>query len=460
MKAIVGLILLTMLAGASSVARAAADNAVPDGFVFAAGGDMIGPYHPFPGDDDPGFKRVAALFQQADLGFANQEGSIFDMETFAGYPAAENGGGYPRQPQAAARSIRAMGIALVSKANNHATDWGAEGLIATLKNLSAAGIVQAGAGMSLNEARGAGFVMTAKGQAALVDTASTFPPMAVAGGPVDRRGVTSKPRPGISALHVREVRLVTAGQLEALRQMGGDSPAPAGDVRIGDQIYRVGAPGSVWEMQPDDEAAILASIRKARAAARFVLFSIHAHETAGDDDAPGPAEYEPLVLHKANEAPSPDDPRPAAFEPVLFHAAIDAGADAVVRTGPHVLNGVEIYKGRPIFYGLGSLFYDFAGRRSYTTPAGEVMNFPDEWFETMVPVTTYAGGQAREIKLYPMVIDARGPATAGVPHPADPARALKILTRIKAQSAVFGTDMRIEGGVGVIRLDRRSGGLG
>jgi hypothetical protein len=33
---------------------------------------------------------------------------------------------------------------------------------------------------------------------------------------------------------------------------------------------------------------------------------------------------------------------------------IDAGADAVVGHGPHVLRGVEFYKGRPIFYSLGN----------------------------------------------------------------------------------------------------------
>jgi hypothetical protein len=128
-------------------------TSVPDGFTFAAGGDMIGPYHAFPDASDAGLLRVASLFQSADLGFANQEGSIFDLETFSGFPAAENGGGYPQQRPAAAQGIRNFGIAVVSKANNHATDWGAEGLVATLQSLAAAGIAQAGSGMSLIEAR-------------------------------------------------------------------------------------------------------------------------------------------------------------------------------------------------------------------------------------------------------------------------------------------------------------------
>ena len=437
---------------AAPVSAVAGDPpAPPESFTFTAGGDMIGPYHPLV-VDDPAFRPVAALFRGADLGFSNQEGSIFDLETFAGYPAAENGGGYPQQPAAAARAIRAMGIALVSKANNHATDWGADGLAATLQSLNAAGIVEAGAGLSLDQARAPVYVTTRKGVTALVDVASTFPPMAVAGPAVHRRGVTSKARPGLSALHVRLVHLITANELAALRATVGVT-AETGEVRIGDEVFRSArSRGEVWEMEPADEAAVLASIREARKHAAFVVFSIHAHETAGKEDSLAPADYEPMVLHKANEAPSPDDPRPADFEPVLFHAAIDAGADVVVRTGPHATGGVEIYKGRPIFYSLGSLFFDFGGRRSYTTPAGPTMTFPDAWFETVVPVTTFRGGRLSEIRLHPMTIEAAVAERSGVPTPADSIHARRILERLRDQSAAFGTTVQIGGDVGIIRL--------
>ena len=33
---------------------------------------------------------------------------------------------------------------------------------------------------------------------------------------------------------------------------------------------------------------------------------------------------------------------------------IDAGADAVIGHGPHVLRGIEFYRGRPIVYSLGN----------------------------------------------------------------------------------------------------------
>jgi poly-gamma-glutamate capsule biosynthesis protein CapA/YwtB (metallophosphatase superfamily) len=41
----------------------------------------------------------------------------------------------------------------------------------------------------------------------------------------------------------------------------------------------------------------------------------------------------------------------------IAHAAIDAGADVVVGHGPHYSLPVEMYKGKPIFYGVGSFSF-------------------------------------------------------------------------------------------------------
>ncbi|MGW8184272.1 MAG: CapA family protein, partial [Burkholderiales bacterium] len=41
----------------------------------------------------------------------------------------------------------------------------------------------------------------------------------------------------------------------------------------------------------------------------------------------------------------------------IAHAAIDAGADVVVGHGPHVCLPVEIYRGKPVFYGLGNFSF-------------------------------------------------------------------------------------------------------
>ncbi|HEX6615062.1 MAG TPA: CapA family protein [Gemmatimonadales bacterium] len=52
------------------------------------------------------------------------------------------------------------------------------------------------------------------------------------------------------------------------------------------------------------------------------------------------------------------------------HAVIDAGADAVVGHGPHVLRGIEFYRGKPVAYSLGNFLtyrgFNLDGRRGLT----------------------------------------------------------------------------------------------
>ncbi|MED5579417.1 MAG: CapA family protein [Nitrospinota bacterium] len=42
----------------------------------------------------------------------------------------------------------------------------------------------------------------------------------------------------------------------------------------------------------------------------------------------------------------------------VAHAAIDAGVDLVVGSHPHILQGIEVYNGKAIFYNLGNLVLD------------------------------------------------------------------------------------------------------
>jgi poly-gamma-glutamate capsule biosynthesis protein CapA/YwtB (metallophosphatase superfamily) len=453
-SAAAGLLALWLAAGAGA---AQAAPRVANGFTFAAGGDLIGPNQPVRVAADPRLAAVARHFRDADLGFANMEGSLFDLQTFKGWQAAETGGGYPLAPAGVAKDLRALGITVMSKANNHATDWGTEGLVATLESLRAAGIAAAGAGMTLAAARAPAYLETRDGTAALVDTASTFTPMSVACPPPNPRyGPHARGCPGISVIHVREVHVLPYAQFNALRALLGGlrvtslqqawSGEPAGrpagqgvsDLIVGDTVFRgASARGIAWEMDPTDSGAVIDSVREARQHAGFVLFSIHAHE----------------ITPYQNPAQGNDDDtaRPTDFERVLFHAAIDAGADAVVRNGPHVLGGIEIYKGKPIFYSLGSFFFQFGGSRSYRVPGGALIRFSDAWFQTLVPVTTYEHGKVSEIRLYPMEIQSNHGPTDGRPYPADPAQAREILERVEALSAPYGTRIEIANGVGIIR---------
>ena len=415
--------------------------AVRDGFRLAVSGDMIGPYAPVLNIEDPALALAIRPLREADAAFANVEGGVFDLATFEGAPAAENGGGTPLGAAAVAHDLKALGVDLVSRANNHATDWGQEGLLATSRSLAAAGIVEAGAGPDLSSARAAAFFESTGGRVGLVSVASTFTGQSpAADGRGDRRA-----RPGISTLAVRAIQQVTADEMEALapiaaRQGGRRAPAPGtrpDRVSIGSQTFRVGEDGAMsYEPDARDRAAVLASVKDADAEADLLIFSIHAHESG---------QAAPTLSNDGGQPVAADFLRP------LFHAAIDAGADVVVRHGPHALEGVEIYRSRPIFYGMASLFFDVGdAERRFGSP-GREWAFPPDWDESAIAVVDYSEGRVAEIRLYPIVMRFEAPARYGLPRPATPEEAMRILTRVKAQSLTFGVEVVIEGGVGVIR---------
>ena len=54
------------------------------------------------------------------------------------------------------------------------------------------------------------------------------------------------------------------------------------------------------------------------------------------------------------------------YQVEIAHAAIDAGADVVMGHGPHYACAVQMYRGKPIFYGLGSFsFHTGHGGRAH-----------------------------------------------------------------------------------------------
>ena len=49
------------------------------------------------------------------------------------------------------------------------------------------------------------------------------------------------------------------------------------------------------------------------------------------------------------------------YEFVLARSAIDFGADVVLGHHHHFLRGIELYRSKPIFYGLGHFVFDLPG---------------------------------------------------------------------------------------------------
>lgn len=436
----------------------AAADPLPDSLTIAIGGDMIGPYVPQSGSDLREVVAVADLFRAADIGFANQEGSIFDAATFVGSAASESGGGYPVAPAAIAVDLRAFGIGMVSKANNHATDFGTAGMEASISSLTAAGIVQAGAGPDRAAACAPTYMTSRAATVALISAATTFPPMAAALPPVTTRAGRFN-RPGICAIRTRLVELVTPRRLAALRAAAGSATLPVsgepGSLRIGDVIFRAAkTAGHLVESDPADVGTVIEAIRAARGQGAVVMFAVHAHETAGTVDPIPPANFESLLLHRANEAPSADDPTPASFAPDLFHQAIDAGADLVVRTGPHAAGGVELYQGKPIFWGMGSLIFAFGGRRAYVAPGGQRMTLPEDWFTSIVATVHFDRTRAATVAVYPVALESSTAASDGMPHLLTGAAAKAVLQRFQERSARFGTMVEVADGIATVKGSR------
>jgi poly-gamma-glutamate synthesis protein (capsule biosynthesis protein) len=71
-----------------------------------------------------------------------------------------------------------------------------------------------------------------------------------------------------------------------------------------------------------------------------------------------------------------------AYMTEIAHAAIDAGADVVMGHGPHYSLPVEVYKSKPVFYGLGNLSFH-TGHRGLAH---------GDWLGMLVRVTCERGG--------------------------------------------------------------------
>jgi poly-gamma-glutamate synthesis protein (capsule biosynthesis protein) len=426
-------------------------------FKLAAIGELLYS-RPMANSDDQDFQAVARLVRSADLAIADQEGVFPDLSHLDGEPGR---GGLIGRPEKA-QDEKAMGIDLVALANNHSNDWGYAGLAQTQRLLETAGVMHAGAGSNLTEARKAAILSTPQGRIAMVSTASTFSELSNA---TDRFG-EAPARPGISVLRTRRIDLVPVEQFTALRAVAISStrfshrpPSPdATEITLDGSIYRqAAAPGVLWEMNAYDHADLIRAIEQAKQDADFVIFTIHAHESpTGMDD---------------------DNPEAAQFLVQLFHDAVDAGADFIYGHGQHSLRGIEIYKGRPIFYGVGAYFlsgdlkqmgdaateaYESPGmppppapssdREVRANPGG--IN-PSVWYDGIVALTEYDGPALKAIRLYPLDLgNTPDKVRRGIPHFAQPATAERILKKLQVISAPFATKIDIQGSVGVIRVSR------
>ena len=85
--------------------------------------------------------------------------------------------------------------------------------------------------------------------------------------------------------------------------------------------------------------------------------------------------------------------RPRPYQVRQAHRMIDAGADVIFGAHPHVLQPMETYRGRPIFYSLGNLVWPRISDEASATAVAEVTVAPDGTIHArMVPIDIVSDG--------------------------------------------------------------------
>ena len=362
----------------------------------------------------------------ADVAIVNLETVIHE---FKGHAQADSGGTYMASPPHIAAELKWAGFDMLAHANNHAFDYGASGILETAEHAEREGLIIAGSGQDLQRARAPQYVECGGTRVALVAMAADF----VSYG----RASYSRPdlhgRPGINPLRVVSERSMTLRPLKAAK-------------RAWEHCRRI-LRAPAWRESPDLEIAVswgkevaatdakanLESIAAAASNADIVVVSIHAH-------------------------------RDGKWLVRFAHQAIERGASVVFIHGPHHVRGIELYRGRPIFYSMG----DFVYEPEYVTAlpaeayeqAGLAADAPIEalksrhaytakllggrgTFEGFVTRLSIAEGRLKRIHLLPIDLQFDGDGDRrGRPELASAELGERIIATVAIKSKKFGTQIQ------------------
>ncbi len=398
---------------------------------------------------DPLLAPLFDLIRGCDVGFTNVEVLAND---YCGDPALESGGSHFGAPSWVLDELSEAGFGLFATATNHSLDYGVAGMLLSLAALESRGLIHAGTGRNLEDARRVAYHTHPSGTVAMVACASTF----AKGQEASAQRPDMPGRPGLNPLHVDTMHEVTLEHLAVLREIADRlgleerrreriklgfafEPEP-GVLPFGPMNFRAADRVALrMTAKPQDVAEIARWVNEGQSFADLVLVSLHGHEQGTTKE------------------------EPAEFMPAFAHAMIEAGADLVVCHGPHLLRGIEIHRDKPIFYSLGNFIgqnelvsrlpadsYERFRADPAATPGAvyakrtdnDRIGFPADrrYWETVVPICSFAGRRLTGIELLPVSLglgEARH--LRGRPRLAVGTAADDIITRLAALSAPFGT---------------------
>ncbi len=416
---------------------------------FTAAGDCI-IQRRIPKDYD-GFKEVRTIIEEGDARFFNLETTLNrEGECFA---SQFSGGTYIRTNPEVLDDLKEFGFNMTSFNNNHAFDFSYEGFYKTMENIDKSGLIQAGTGMNLDEAAAPKFLDTKDGRVALIAINTSFESPMLAGKASGR----VKGRPGIFGLRHNKTIVVnkeTFAQIkdvvtktkinaynEIITKEGYKKPLPDDMIELEGAIFELGDDeGIKTTVNEADMALVLKSIEEAKFLADYVIISVHSHQISGTN----------------KETPSD-------FLVEFAHRSIDAGADAIIGHGPHLLRPVEVYKDKPIFYSLGDFilqlysvefapfdFYDKVGLSSDLTVHELLKTRSRDFtiglmeqrvmFQSIIPEWEMEDGKLKSLKLYPIEAKMKGKKSeVGLPMLATDD---DIFKRLSKMSEHYGVKMK------------------
>jgi poly-gamma-glutamate synthesis protein (capsule biosynthesis protein) len=422
------------------------------------------------------FLKLVDMLQRADLTFTNGEMLFHDYE---GTPCEESGGTHMRCDPRFLEDLKWIGIDMAACAMNHAFDYMETGVLVNKANLDKYRIVNAGTGRNMTLARTPSYLDTPKGRVALLSATDHLNVPAARAGE-ERPEI--KGRPGANMIRVQSIYTVDQAIFDQLRQLDAklgfdqdrqharagrfpihkyhDTEAEfyfgpgIGGGRHPSILFRLGdAVGRTTVADSDDWQDNLKWIRDARRMADWVLFSLHCgYRGATADDPP-----DHLVQ--------------------LAHEAIDNGVDVFIGHGPHRDKGIEIYKGKPIFYSLGDFILqndtpvfqpadayarygldgnhtpsDFYFTRSRDQSVAQDIN-RENWQSAVARLNWQHDRQLKEIELHPIDLGIGLPiGQRGRPVLAEGEIIDEVLDRFQRCSDRFHTQIDKQNGMGVIHV--------
>jgi poly-gamma-glutamate capsule biosynthesis protein CapA/YwtB (metallophosphatase superfamily) len=269
-------------------------------------------------DPADAFRNVRATLNSADLVYGNLEGLL--VKSQGPDKDIPDKTGWQHIGPEAVRALKAGHIQVVGVANNVA--YGPENIMKSLAVLDADGILHTGAGANIEDAHKPA-IITVKGVKIgfLQYTAKWY---------AQDQQIASATRPGVARILSKDGITIDETDLNRFRE-DIRRLRPLVDVLVVSSHDRDGLGRSL-------SPAILAETRPATAA--------KAEEQTKD------ALFSPIPL-------GPQFSETETYQKTLAHEAIDAGADIVFGHGSHVLQGVDIYKGKPVMYCLGNFAMDW-----------------------------------------------------------------------------------------------------